>query len=97
MAKQRIRIMLEIEAEDVVPGYGDLRNAIHYTLADALGEFRHSRGLDPDEVRGYVERRYEGQSDVYRVAKVAEVLARVKLAEALRVAINEPQAIEVRP
>ena len=90
--KQRIRITLEIEAQEV-PGYADLRTAIHYTLADALGEFRRSRL----PVADYVAARYAEHDEKYQAGKVGEVAARGRLAEALRVSINEPQAIEERP
>lgn len=89
--KQRVKITLDVDVDENVPGYADIRTAIHYTLADALGEFRRARGLDPAGVKRYVEERYDYlTTTAEREKKEAQVIARITLAELLRRSINEP-------
>jgi hypothetical protein len=84
---RKMRIVLEVVVDDEEVGEGaPIRDfQVHYLLADALTEFQHPR-RHPEE---YVAKRYpegEGYGWLKRDKKIAEVAARVALAEKLRCA-----------
>jgi hypothetical protein len=72
----RMRMTIEFDAPDSVPGYRDTETAVTYIIADALGEFVGQRR----DAREYVSARYDWLESEAFNKKIASVEARNSLA-----------------
>lgn len=61
------------------------RATVKYLLLDALGEFRDRRTPVP----AYVEKRYDGHADSFKISKMISVEERVELASELRRRVDD--------
>ena len=80
----KIRVTIEAEVPDEVPGYSGTIRAVQMTIADAFGEFITPR-IDPI---AYVETRYDYLTQAKKDEKMAQVRARLDIAEALMCRIH---------